>query len=296
MSFSQIYSAISRRFSIKFLTIFSLLLSVNCYAQSSNINSNSNTESTSLSSNNTTGEAPKSSDFKIRQAIKFVPASEEEKDRVKSIPENETELLEYIIEEAKTSKKLELSAIAHEKIANFQPSFQNYYDLAVSQGAIGDFSNAVISCSNALEEGSGEELLYMYCHVLKGIFLGASDLYEDAADELMIVLKSDDVETKVFVFQDLVPPPVYTVLKTNIENEIKNDSENYRWLLYLGRLYQTVGDYKNAIEVYKDGYDKSNEFSFLKLISDCYDKAGDEKSAKYYHDKYESILHDIIFK
>lgn len=270
-----------------FLSIFSLFLYVNCAADSA---------SSSQCNDDQEGGIVESSDFKIRKNIRFVSASEEEKEKVRTVPEDETQLLRNIIDEAKTSKKYELAVIAQEKIASFQPSFENYYDLASYQGSIGDFNNATISCTRALDEGSGEEMLYMYCHVLKAIYLGASDLYKEAADELMIVLKSEDMESKPFVFQDLVAPPVYPILKTKIEDEINNDPENYRWLLYLGRLYQTTGDYKNAIATYKECYNKSNDFSFLKLIADCYEKSGNEKMSKYFYDKYESVLHDILFK
>ena len=269
-----------------FLSIFSMLLSVNC---------NANHESSSERNDDKERGVAESSDFKIKKIISFVSASEEEKEKVRSIPEDETELLKSIVDEAQTSKKYELAVIAQEKIASFQPSFENYYNLALYQGSIGDFSNATISCTKALEEGSGDEMLYMYCHVLKAINLGASDLYKEAADELMIVLKSDDMETKVFVFQDLVAPPVYPILKTKIEDEIKNDPENYRWHLYLGRLYQTVCDYENAIASYMDCYDITKDTSCIKLIADCYKKSGNEKMSKYYYDIFESGLLDVIF-
>lgn len=241
-------------------------------------------------------EVRQTNDSKVRRMVKFVPASEEEKISVSAIPDDQTDLLKNTVDKYKDLKKYELVVIAQEKLTKTNPSYDNFYDLAIYNSSVGDFRNAIISCTDALVIGTGEEITYMYCYVLRAIYLGAIEKYDEAVQDLMTVLNSDDKETKVFVFQDLVAAPVYPLLRKEIQKERDKDIENPRWLLYMGKAYEVEKDYPNAIAQYEACYDISRDFLLFKLIGKCYEKAGDLENATLYKDKYESILRDLLWK
>lgn len=111
--------------------------------------------------------------------------------------------------------------------------------------------------------------------------------YKEALDDVIIALSIDNnvmAFSKLQQLADSVPERTIALLKAQ---KIKEPNENL-WSYNLGTVYERTGKTKNALELYKESFEKNPTQVSANRIAVCYDKMGIyDKAIEYYGKAFE---------